>query len=173
MEKTTVVLKANFNPIIQTYILLYVAFFLLISLIGIPLLVIWLLGPGQWYSRHYFQKLECELTDTHLRFKKGIFFQVEKTIPLENIQDMTFLEGPLLRALHLTVVKVETAGQSVHQGHEMSLTGIIDADFFRKMVLEQRQHILQHRGTNGQKNHLEEIELTLKNIERILKERNT
>lgn len=131
--------KATFNPIVKTYIFWYGLFILCITIIGIPIAIIWLLGLGQWYSRHYFQKLECELTTQHLRFKKGILFQVEKTIPLENIQDLTFMEGPLLRALHLTVIKVETAGQSQHQAHEMSLIGIIDATVFRQLLLEQRQ----------------------------------
>jgi len=35
---------------------------------------------------------------THLnQFKKGMMFRVEKTIPLENIQDLTFLDNPFLR----------------------------------------------------------------------------
>lgn len=134
-----ILFKATFNPIVKTYIFWYGAFILFVTIIGIPIGIIWLLGLGQWYSRHYFQKLECELTTQHLRFKKGILFQVEKTIPLENIQDLTFMEGPLLRALHLTVIRVETAGQSQHQAHEMSLIGIIDATVFRQMLLDQRQ----------------------------------
>ena len=170
MNTSKTLFTATFNPIIKTYILLYVAFFLIVSIIGIPLMIIWFFGVGQWYSKHYFMKLECELTETNLRFKKGILFQVEKTIPLENIQDMTFMEGPLLRALNLTVVKVETAGQSMHQANNMSLIGIIDAAVFRNMVLEQRQEIILSRAGTGQQNHLEEIAKTLKNIESLMKE---
>lgn len=175
MESPKILFKASFNPIIRTYILLYVASIMLITVIGIPLMIIWLLGLGQWYSRHYFKRLECELSETNLRFKKGIILQVEKTIPLENIQDMTFIEGPLLRAFDLTIVKVETAGQSQHQANHMSLIGIIDSTVFRSLVLEQRQKILQNRSSSDQKNHLAEIAETLKNIEGMLKEnrRNT
>lgn len=171
MEQNKTLFTATFNPIIKTYILLYVAFFMLITVIGIPLMIIWFLGLGQWYSKHYFAKLECELTERNLRFKKGLLFQVEKTIPLENIQDLTFVEGPLLRALHLTIIRVETAGQATHQGNQMSLIGIIDAPYFRQEVLEQRQRIMQSRSTAGQKNHLEEMAATLKNIEALLRER--
>ena len=170
MNTSKTLFKATFNPIIKTYILLYVAFFMIVSILGIPLLLVWFLGFGQWYSKHYFMKLECELTETNLRFKKGILFQVEKTIPLENIQDMTFMEGPLLRALNLTVVKVETAGQSMHQANNMALIGIIDAAVFRHMVLEQRHKIILSRAASSQQNHLEEISKTLKNIESLLKE---
>ncbi len=105
-------IKVQFNPIIRTYLLLYIAFFLLVSVIGIVLLPFWLLGLGQWWSRHYFQKLSGELTERSLHFRKGILVEVEKTIPLENIQDVTFVAGPILRYFDLCILKFETAGQS-------------------------------------------------------------
>ncbi|MBL7924951.1 MAG: PH domain-containing protein [Bacteroidia bacterium] len=169
MEQNSLLFKATFNPIIKTYILLYVGFILLLSVLGIPLLLIWFLGFGQWYSKHYFEKLECELSEKNLRFRKGILLQVEKTIPLENIQDLTFVEGPLLRALHLTVIKIETAGQGHHQGNEMSLIGIMDAALFRNKVLEQRLAILKSRGADSQSDTLAEIAETLKSIEKLLR----
>ena len=113
--------KAEFNPALKVYILLYVAFLMVLSVIGIPLAIVWLCGVGQWYSRHYFHKLECVLTDNNLRFKKGIIVQFEKTIPLENIQDISFIEGPLLRHFNLAVLRVETAGGSAHQMNQMWL----------------------------------------------------
>jgi putative membrane protein len=159
---------AQFNPIIKTYILLYVGLMLIISILGIPLALIWFLGVGQWYSKHYFEKLSCELTDKNLRFRKGILFQVEKTIPLENIQDMTFVEGPLLRAFNLTIIKVETAGQTQHHGNAMSLIGIYNSDLFRDQVLERRQKIVSQRNGNTQQVSLEAIAKTLSSIENIL-----
>src|SRR5438045_2361995 len=113
--------RAAFNPLIRPYLVLYGAMILTMTVIGIPLAVLWLLGVGQWWARHYFALLECELGATALRFRKGIIFQVERTIPLENIQDVTFIEGPLLKRFHLSVLKFETAGQSHGQAHAMSL----------------------------------------------------
>jgi putative membrane protein len=159
---------AQFNPIIKTYILFYVGLILIITVIGIPLALIWFLGVGQWYSKHYFEKLSCELTDKNLRFRKGILFQVEKTIPLENIQDMTFVEGPLLRAFNLTIIKVETAGQTLNHGNAMSLIGIYNSDLFRDQVLERRLKIVNRRHGNTQEESLENISKTLSSIENIL-----
>jgi putative membrane protein len=168
----TVILKAEFNTILRTYILLYIAFFLFISIIGIPLCIIWLCGVGQWYSRHYFDKLECVLTDKNLRFKKGIIVQFEKTIPLENIQDMSFIEGPLLRQFNLCVLKIETAGGSGnHMSNQMSLVGIKDAHLFRLNVLEQRTLLKQnHSGSNDQ-SVLIDIKNSLLRIEGLLSEK--
>ncbi|MVM41383.1 PH domain-containing protein [Spirosoma sp. HMF3257] len=142
----TLPLKVSFNPIIRTYLLFYIAFFLFISIIGIPFLLFWFLGVGQWWSRHYFHNLECELSERSLRFKKGILIQVEKTIPLENIQDVTFVAGPLLRYFDLCILKFETAGQSPNQAHDMELIGIIDAQAFRTHIIEQRQRLIAARS---------------------------
>ena len=142
----TPLFTARFNPLIRPYLLWSVAFVLIVSVIGIVLLPIWLLGVGQWWSRHYFHKLECELTDRALRFKRGILFETEKTIPLENIQDVTLVEGPVLRHFDLCILKFETAGQSIGQAHDMRLIGVIDAPKLRNMILEQRQALINSRS---------------------------
>jgi membrane protein YdbS with pleckstrin-like domain len=132
---------AKFNPLIRPYLVMQIGFVLATTIIGIPLAVIWLLGAGQWWARHYFDKLYCEIGDTEIRFRKGILFQVEKTIPLENIQDVTFIEGPLLKYFHLSILKFETAGQSANQAHDMQFVGIIDAHDFRQLILQRRQAV--------------------------------
>lgn len=131
-------LRAKFNPLIRPYLVVTIGLTMVTTIIGIPVALIWFLGLGQWWARHYFDKLECEMTDKRLRYRKGIIFQVEKTIPLENIQDVTFIEGPLLKQFHLATVKFETAGQSAGQAHDMQLTGIIDAHEFRAAILSRR-----------------------------------
>ena len=173
--EATFPVKAHFNPIIRTYLLLYVAFVLIATIIGIVLVPIWLLGVGQWWSRHYFDKLDCELSERSLRFQKGIFVQVEKTVPLENIQDVTFVAGPLLRFFNLCILKFETAGQSPNQAHDMELIGIIDAQTFRTQILDQRQKLIAAR--TGQHNQhpvftdqalLTEVRDILRNIHQFL-----
>jgi putative membrane protein len=140
------VLTAAFNPLIRPYLLLYVAAVLALTIVGIPLALVWLLGVGQWWAKHYFDRLSCELSQTELRFRKGILFQVEKTIPLENIQDVTFIEGPVLRQFNLSILKFETAGQSQGQAHDMQLIGIVNAHAFRQQILERRRALKQRSG---------------------------
>jgi membrane protein YdbS with pleckstrin-like domain len=136
-------LRAGFNPLIKPYLVLYVGLSLAITVLLIPLALLWFVGVGPWWARHYFNKLECELGPTALRFRKGIIFQVEKTIPLENIQDVTFIEGPLLKRFQLSTLKFETAGQSAGQAHDMRLIGVIDAHEFRAEILRRRE-LLKH-----------------------------
>ena len=133
-----VIETAQFNPRIRGYILFVGAFVMFICVVTIPLMVLWLLGIGQYISKRVYDNLECRLTDRHLEFKKGALFRVEKTIPLENIQDLTFIDNPFLRLFDLRVLKIETAGSSNPHGSDMKLTGIIDAAGFKQRVLAQR-----------------------------------
>ena len=135
--------RAAFNPLIRPYLVVQIGFGMILTVIGIPLAIIWFLGVGQWWARHYFEKLDCHLDARKLLFRKGILITVEKTIPLENIQDVTFIEGPVLRHFHLSTLKFETAGSGAGQAHDMHLTGIIDAHDFRNKILEARDALRQ------------------------------
>lgn len=108
------------------------------TVIGIVILPIWLLGLGQLYVRRRFEVLKCELYERKLVVKRGIFFKVEKTIPLDKIQDLTVKEGPLLRKLGLRSLKIETAGQGTPGASEADLIGIVNPLDFRDEVLRQR-----------------------------------
>jgi membrane protein YdbS with pleckstrin-like domain len=140
-------LRADFNPLIRSYLLLQGVLLLTVTVVGIVLLPIWLV-LGAWWAQRYFASLRCELDDDKLRFRKGILFQVEKTIPLENIQDVTFIEGPLLRRFNLSTLKFETAGSSGAQtgGADMQLTGIVGAADFRQQILARRNRLRRGAG---------------------------
>ena len=172
-ENEPILIQAEFNPIVKSYILLYIFGIMFVTMVGIPLAIIWLCGVGQWYSRHFYEKLYCVLTEKHLRFRMGILFTVDKTIPLENIQDLTFYEGPVLRHINLAMLKVETAGQGEHSGNQMKLVGIIGAHDFRSSVLQQREAV-KMKLTAANENDpqiilLEKISASLERIEAKLK----
>jgi len=139
-SESKIIQVAEFNPKIKTYIIFITAFILTVTVVGIPLLIIWLLGFGKYISGHYYKNLKCELTTHHLEFKKGAIFKIEKTIPLENIQDLTFIENPFLKYFDLRILKIETAGQSnPAEGSDMKLIGIINSADFKQKILDQRE----------------------------------
>jgi putative membrane protein len=144
---TTPELRAEFNPLIRPYLVVMIGLTLVSTIIGLPLAILWFCGVGQWWARHYFAKLECCLNDKTLRYRKGILVQIEKTIPLENIQDVTFIEGPLLRYFHLSTLKFETAGHTAGQANNMQLTGIINAHEYRNHILAAREALKQRAQT--------------------------
>ncbi len=144
--KAQVLRKAYFNPDIKRYILIYGILILFISIIGIPIILLW--APiAPYFIRKYYDRLECELTTRSLRFQKGFIFHTEKNIPLDKIQDLTFKEGPLLKAFGLSILKIETAGNSAQGISDLTLIGIVDAANFRTSVLEQRDIVTENIGS--------------------------
>ncbi len=139
--------KASFNPKVKTYIFLIVLFYLFISIAGWLIIPFWLCGLGQWLSNKFFHTLECQLTTKNLRFSKGMIFHIEKTIPLENIQDLSFYGGPILRSFGLTLIRIETAGGGggKHDNNMMSMLGIIDAEKFKTEILNQREKVIKEK----------------------------
>lgn len=175
MKTEELVFKAEFNPKIKTYYFVLISLIaLIIPFIGWGFLLLWLLGLGQYITNRVFKAYHCQLNRRTLQFKKGIWITVEKTIPLENIQDLTFKEGPILRFFGLSVLEIETAGgQGNRMGSDLTLIGIIEAKAFREMVLEQRQKMssketvatLSTGHTDDQTQLLKDIAATLKSIE--------
>ncbi len=165
--------EAKFDPRLKTYSYIGGILIFIVTIVGIVLLPFWLIF-GKVYIDRYFNSLFCELTTRALHFKKGVWFQTERTVPLDKIQDLTFKEGPILRYFGLSYLKIETAGQSVQGAADMSLTGIIDARKFREMVLDQRDQITDKSPESMQIQTSDESEMipvlkeilkTLKNIE--------
>lgn len=168
-NKAKILATAEFNPDMKRYMLINGILILVATIVGIVLIPIWaVLAPI--FIKKYFDRLHCELTTRSLRFEKGFIFHVERTIPLDKIQDLTFKEGPLLKAFGLNILKIETAGNTGQGMSDLTLIGIIDAANFRNMVLDQRDNVTENRasGTTDQPDTLDilkEIRDSIKNIE--------
>ncbi len=137
------ILVAEFNPKVCIYWLLSGGLVFVMTIVGIPLLLIWF-PLGLVFTKRYLDRMECVLTDKALKVRKGIFVRVEKTIPLEKITDMGMVQGPIMRSFDLHTLTVETAGQS-GVGSLVSLTGIVNAPEFREKVLNQRERQAAHK----------------------------
>lgn len=144
MNAKQILAHAEFDGKLKVYWFLQGIFAMLASVVGVILVPFWLLGLGRWYTRRAFDALDCALTERSLIVRRGVFFKVEKTIPLDKIQDLSLREGPLLKAFGLMSVKVETAGQSAApHGSEANLVGVVDARGFRDQVLRQRDVVTE------------------------------
>ncbi len=96
-------------------------------------------------------------------------FKVEKTIPLENIQDLTFIENPILKMLQLKILKIETASQGHPMKSDMQLVGIIDASDFKDAVLVQREKLSSKALSDSTNIHgSDEVVALLRDIREIL-----
>lgn len=147
MTEEIILNEATFNPKVKTYIFFVVLFFLITTVIGILFIPFWILGLGQWLSGKFFKTLSCQITNKNLKFSKGLIIHIEKTIPLENIQDLSFIGGPVLRYFGLTLIKIETAGGGggAHNQNMMSMLGINDSEKFKTQILAERERVISKK----------------------------
>ena len=179
MKEEICIRQAEFDPKVRSYWLLSGVIICCVTLIGIPLLLLWI-PLGRFFTGHYLERMDCVLTAKALKVKKGIMVRVEKTIPLDKITDMAVVQGPIMRHFDICKLTVETAGQS-GPGALVALIGIVDAKSFREDVLAQRDivsnqaksptlNIAQSSAASGGDT-LEEVRDSLLRIEKLLSNR--
>ena len=157
MKKESTLRRAQFSPKVQNYWLLTGILICLLTVVGIPVLLIWI-PLGKYFTGKYLDKMECLLKTRELVIRKGILNRVEKTIPLEKITDLGLEQGPIMRHFGIHHLKVETAGQS-GTGALASLTGIVDVEDFREAVLSQRDKITDKKSSSDKADTVSEFQL--------------
>ena len=139
--------RATFNPKVRTYWLLAGALILTVSIVGIPLLILWF-PIGHALTGRYLARLRCVLTEKNLHVARGVLVRQEKTVPLDKITDLAMSHGPIMRTLGLRGLSVETAGQS-GPGSLIKLVGIEGTEEFRAAVLAQRERVSGSGGASS------------------------
>ena len=140
MSEERVLWDAEFNERVTTYWLLNGALILTATIVGILLLPFWFLF-GWMITGRYLRSFHCTLTNRSLKFGKGVFVKVEKTVPLDRITDIGLVQGPIMRMFDIEALSVETAGQS-SQGSLVQLAGIKQGREFRDAILRQRDLVV-------------------------------
>jgi putative membrane protein len=134
--------EAEFDPNYTSWVRLFVAGILAITVVGILALPFWWF-LSFWYGSEFLRRSSARLTTNALEIKTGVFFRKESTIPLNRVTDLRLHDGPVMRHYGLRGLKVETAGSSGQSsGSEGNLIGVVDAEDFRNAVLAQRQSVV-------------------------------
>jgi putative membrane protein len=131
---------AEIAPSAVRYQVLNTTAFLVATVIGIVALPL-AVPIAWWYWGRHYDRLRVVVTSRDLKVHRGILNTEEKSIPLEKITDLATFQGPIMRAMGLKGIKVETAGQSSGASALVSIVGIVDTDGFRDTVLQQRDRI--------------------------------
>jgi putative membrane protein len=139
-------LDARFHPRLPTYLVVAPAIVLALTVVGIPVLLLWIPLGGMW-ARRFVERLTCRLTEDTVEIGKGLLFRNESTIPLDRIQDIALREGPLQRYLGISSLRFETAGGAgAAQSGNLDIPGIRNAREFRAAVLAQRNRLRRLRA---------------------------
>lgn len=140
----SVLLQASFKKNLGLYWLVSGAILLCVTVVGIPLLLVWF-PIGLWATQRYIDNMSAELTTQKLIVRKGIFTRTENTVPLDKITDMGLIQGPIMRVFGLHKLTIETAGQS-GAGALINLLGIDEVEQFRARVLTQKSLLAERRN---------------------------
>ena len=145
---------ATTDPRAITYQTIALAVPLILTVFGIPLLVI-AVPIALWYYPRFYASLRVSLTTRELKVQRGVLNREEKTIPLEQITDLAIFQGPIMRHFGLRGIRVETAGQSSGATALVTIVGIVDTESFRDEVLAQRDRIRERArsAADGQTAH--------------------
>jgi putative membrane protein len=169
-----VLANASFDKKVKQYWLVYSLLFTSIFVVSIPLIpfvaIIVLI-----VSQRILDAMSAKLLERKLVVKRGVFFKVEKSIPLEKITDVGMTQGPLMRFFGLHRLDFETAGQS-GPGALVSMLGIIEPEKFREQILAQKDKVMmpEKHGTANETespNDLKELIASVQRIESLLENR--
>ncbi len=117
--------------------------------VGIALALVYALVIGPWLTRRQAGALRYELDGATLRVDQGVFFLQRKAIPLDRVTDIVLAQGPLMRALGIWALQVQTAGAGQVQA-EAVLYGLVDPESVRDGLLRERDRaVAPERGDNG------------------------
>jgi membrane protein YdbS with pleckstrin-like domain len=124
---------------------------LLLAGIAIVLLIViafYLFWVGKYYRTIFF-----ELKDDEVTWKRGVWFRQTGIVPYDRITNIDIYQGPLMRLLGFSLIKLQTAGYSGQKKAEITMEGIVEAEELREtirsMIRETRKATGPTDGTSG------------------------
>ena len=165
MEEMHYPLNSPFKPSGALKISLMVNFLLLLLLIAVFTVFPILLGTGAdllfisaaaicililvaiffAWVRLYYESMWYELRDDELSWKRGVWFHTTGIVPYNRITNIDIRQGPVMRALGISTLAIQTAGYSGQTAAEIRIEGMEYAGELRE-ILRTR---VRHAGSGG------------------------
>lgn len=150
--------NVEFTDVLPKYLLFKFAFDMCSSIVLIPFILIWFLGVGNFICNRYAKSIKCKLTDNCLYWTGGILFNEEKIIPLDKIQDIIIIKGPVLEYFGINAINIKTDKDSI------SLYSVKSSESFRDDLINRQREYLIKVNSSSQVVLLENILLEVTNI---------
>ena len=114
---------------------------LCLFVVGLIPILVYLVVFGFSYIRRGVQVTSYWVEDGHIKIKGGVWFQFEKSIPLDKVTDFVSVQGPVMRNTGVKGIRIQTAGTG-HQLPEGIIYAAIDPDKVRDRLLELRNQAM-------------------------------
>ena len=86
------------------------------------------------WTRLYYDSMWYELHDDEMRWKRGVIFRRTGIVPYNRITNIDIRQGPVMRALHISTLSIQTAGYSGKAQSEIRIEAIVQAEELRELV---------------------------------------
>ncbi|RXE57283.1 hypothetical protein ABH15_04050 [Methanoculleus taiwanensis] len=83
----------------------------------------------------YYESVVYRLTPDEISWKRGVWFRQTGIVPYNRITNVDITQGPLMRYLGFSSLRVQTAGYSAQARAEIHLNGIEDAEDLRETIM--------------------------------------
>ncbi|MFA4859426.1 PH domain-containing protein [Methanoregula sp.] len=88
-----------------------------------------------------------------MSWKRGIWFRTTGIVPYNRITNLDIRQGPVMRALGISTLAIQTAGYSGQVASEIKIEGVTSAEELREFIRSMiRQMPQPGDGTGGEKN---------------------
>jgi len=86
------------------------------------------------WTRLYYHSMWYELHDDEMRWKRGVIFRRTGIVPYNRITNIDIRQGPVMRALHISTLSIQTAGYSGKAQSEIRIEAIVQAEELRELI---------------------------------------
>ncbi|MDD1673276.1 MAG: PH domain-containing protein, partial [Methanomicrobiales archaeon] len=86
-----------------------------------------------WASLYY-QNMWYELREDEMSWKRGIWFRKTGIVPYNRITNLDIRQGPVMRALQISTLSIQTAGYSGQAMPEIRIEAIVHAEELRELI---------------------------------------
>jgi membrane protein YdbS with pleckstrin-like domain len=98
-----------------------------------------------WVSLYY-DSMWYELREDEMSWKRGVWFRRTGIVPYNRITNLDLVQGPVMRALGISTLSIQTAGYSGQAVPEIRIEAIEQAEELRELI---RTLVRGHSGGDG------------------------
>jgi membrane protein YdbS with pleckstrin-like domain len=132
----------NANFIILVFLLFIFIYAPVVLFAEIPLpanlIIIGIIATGMIiffvWVKLYYVSMWYELHPDEIRWRRGVWFRSTGIVPYNRVTNIDIRQGPVMRALGISTLSIQTAGYSGAAQPEIRIEGIEHADELRELI---------------------------------------
>jgi len=86
------------------------------------------------WVRLYYDSMWYELRDDEMSWRRGVWFRKTGIVPYNRITNLDIRQGPVMRALRISTLSIQTAGYSGQAVPEIRIEAIVHAEELRELL---------------------------------------